>query len=161
MAAEAFNLGFIGAGKMAESIARGVSKSGVLPPSRISTAHRSADRRDAFSSFGVNVFHHNTQVPPSLSLSSYIYPSFSISVATVDLHSLVRVLDLDRWSHLTASTVSASCCICRMWVLEQLQTNQTITIFGVRRCLDFSKFFNLLHAKWDQTLLKYLAKKIK
>ncbi|XXG49731.1 hypothetical protein AAC387_Pa02g3825 [Persea americana] len=61
-AAETFNLGFIGAGKMAESIARGVSKSGLLPPSHISTAHRSQHRRDAFSSFGVKVFHHNTKV---------------------------------------------------------------------------------------------------
>ncbi|XP_058107048.1 pyrroline-5-carboxylate reductase isoform X3 [Magnolia sinica] len=62
MTMEGVNVGFIGAGKMAESIARGVAKSGVLPPANMRTAHRRADRRDAFSSFGVNVFEHNTEV---------------------------------------------------------------------------------------------------
>ncbi|KAL6010026.1 hypothetical protein ACLOJK_000457 [Asimina triloba] len=61
-AMEAINIGFIGAGKMAESIARGVAKSGVLPPSNLCTAHRTADRRDVFSSFGVRVYQHNTEV---------------------------------------------------------------------------------------------------
>ncbi|XP_058107047.1 pyrroline-5-carboxylate reductase isoform X2 [Magnolia sinica] len=61
MTMEGVNVGFIGAGKMAESIARGVAKSGVLPPANMRTAHRRADRRDAFSSFGVNVFEHNTE----------------------------------------------------------------------------------------------------
>ncbi|MCL7022330.1 hypothetical protein MKW94_018096 [Papaver nudicaule] len=59
---DTFKLGFIGAGKLAENIARGVVKSGTLPASRISTAHRSSDRRDVFASFGVKVFEHNHQV---------------------------------------------------------------------------------------------------
>ncbi|PPD73387.1 hypothetical protein GOBAR_DD29685 [Gossypium barbadense] len=42
---ENFKLGFIGAGKMAESIARGVVQSGVLPPQRISTAIHSNPSR--------------------------------------------------------------------------------------------------------------------
>ncbi|KAL4583452.1 hypothetical protein LXL04_008025 [Taraxacum kok-saghyz] len=58
---ETYKLGFIGAGKMAESIARGVVKSGVLPASRIKTAHKGA-RRAAFESFGVGVAEHNNQV---------------------------------------------------------------------------------------------------
>ncbi|KAM7524451.1 hypothetical protein LguiA_014353 [Lonicera macranthoides] len=57
-----YKLGFIGAGKMAESIARGVVKSGVLPASRIQTAHKTSARRSAFESFGVTVLHHNNQV---------------------------------------------------------------------------------------------------
>ncbi|KAL9232666.1 hypothetical protein vseg_007748 [Gypsophila vaccaria] len=60
--ADTFKLGFIGAGKMAESIARGVVNSGVLPPSRISTAHLGQPRRDAFRSFGVTVFDNNFDV---------------------------------------------------------------------------------------------------
>ncbi|KAK4392509.1 Pyrroline-5-carboxylate reductase [Sesamum angolense] len=59
---ESYNLGFIGAGKMAESIARGVVKSGVLPASRIRTAHRGTARRTAFESFGVKVLDENSQV---------------------------------------------------------------------------------------------------
>ncbi|XP_027069501.1 pyrroline-5-carboxylate reductase-like [Coffea arabica] len=59
---DTYNLGFIGAGKMAESIARGVVKSGVLPASRIRTAHHRPQRSSAFESFGVTVFEHNHQV---------------------------------------------------------------------------------------------------
>lgn len=56
-----YKLGFIGAGKMAESIARGVVKSGVLPASRIQTAHKGV-RRAPFESFGVSVAENNNQV---------------------------------------------------------------------------------------------------
>ncbi|CAI0560514.1 unnamed protein product [Linum tenue] len=59
---DTYKLGFIGAGKMAESIARGIVQSGVLHPSRISTAHSNPVRRSAFESFGVKVFSQNQQV---------------------------------------------------------------------------------------------------
>ncbi|KAL9270877.1 Pyrroline-5-carboxylate reductase-like protein [Drosera capensis] len=59
--AETYKLGLIGAGKLAESIARGVVDSGILPPSRISTGHSSEGRRKEFGSFGVSVFEHNHQ----------------------------------------------------------------------------------------------------
>ncbi|KAF5175459.1 Pyrroline-5-carboxylate reductase [Thalictrum thalictroides] len=59
---DSFKVGFIGAGKMAESIAKGVVKSGVLPASRIRTAHDALHRREAFSSFGVQIFDRNEQV---------------------------------------------------------------------------------------------------
>ncbi|CAL1411894.1 unnamed protein product [Linum trigynum] len=59
---DTYKLGFIGAGKMAESIARGIVQSGVLHPSRISTAHSNPVRRSAFESFGVKVFPQNEQV---------------------------------------------------------------------------------------------------
>ncbi|KAL5723120.1 pyrroline-5-carboxylate reductase [Ranunculus cassubicifolius] len=59
---DSFKLGFIGAGKMAESIAKGIVKSGVLPASRIRTAHDRINRREAFSSFGVQIFDTNEQV---------------------------------------------------------------------------------------------------
>ncbi|KMT15133.1 hypothetical protein BVRB_3g062510 [Beta vulgaris subsp. vulgaris] len=62
ISSDTFKLGFIGAGKMAESIARGVVNSGVLPPSRIRTAHLGLPRREAFQSFGVSVFDNNVQV---------------------------------------------------------------------------------------------------
>ncbi|RZC20419.1 Pyrroline-5-carboxylate reductase [Glycine soja] len=61
--ADSYNLGFIGAGKMAESIARGAVRSGVLPPSRIRTAvHSNPARRDTFESFGVTVLPSNDDV---------------------------------------------------------------------------------------------------
>ncbi|KAK4485500.1 hypothetical protein RD792_008142 [Penstemon davidsonii] len=59
---DSYKLGFIGAGKMAESIARGVVKSGLLPASNIRTAHLGLTRKTAFESFGVKVFDHNDQV---------------------------------------------------------------------------------------------------
>uniref|UniRef100_A0A5B6ZFH2 Pyrroline-5-carboxylate reductase n=1 Tax=Davidia involucrata TaxID=16924 RepID=A0A5B6ZFH2_DAVIN len=59
---DSYKLGFIGAGKMAESIARGVVKSGAMPASRIRTAHLGSARRTAFESFGVKVMDHNNEV---------------------------------------------------------------------------------------------------
>ncbi|XP_019166359.1 PREDICTED: pyrroline-5-carboxylate reductase [Ipomoea nil] len=59
---DTYKLGFIGAGKLAESIARGAVKSGLLPPSRIRTAHTGPARRTAFESFGATVYDHNKQV---------------------------------------------------------------------------------------------------
>lgn len=59
---DTFKLGFIGAGKMAESIAKGVVHSGLMPASRISTAPRSSSRQDAFESFGVKIFETNQRV---------------------------------------------------------------------------------------------------
>ncbi|KAK7286696.1 hypothetical protein RJT34_21881 [Clitoria ternatea] len=61
--ANSYTLGFIGAGKMAESIASGAVRSGVLPPSRIRTAvHSNPARRTAFESFGVTVLSSNEDV---------------------------------------------------------------------------------------------------
>lgn len=59
---DSFKLGFIGAGKMAESIARGIVKSEILPAYRIQTAHKRVERRSSFQSFGVSVLDHNHQV---------------------------------------------------------------------------------------------------
>ncbi|KAA8518024.1 hypothetical protein F0562_015495 [Nyssa sinensis] len=47
---------------MAESIARGVVKSGVMPASRIRTAHLGSARRTDFESFGVKVLENNNEL---------------------------------------------------------------------------------------------------
>lgn len=60
--ADTYKVGFIGAGKMAESIARGVVKSGVLPASRIRTSHSNPIRRQVFESFGVQLLPRNDDV---------------------------------------------------------------------------------------------------
>ncbi|XP_057719055.1 pyrroline-5-carboxylate reductase isoform X2 [Arachis stenosperma] len=61
--ADTYKLGFIGAGKMAESIARGAVRSGVIPASRILTAsHSNSSRGDAFQSFGVSLLSSNDDV---------------------------------------------------------------------------------------------------
>ncbi|KAF7121042.1 hypothetical protein RHSIM_Rhsim13G0081800 [Rhododendron simsii] len=59
---DTYKLGFIGSGKMAESITKGVVKSGVLPASRIQTAHLESSRRFAFESFGIKVFGRNVEI---------------------------------------------------------------------------------------------------
>ena len=78
---EYLTVGFIGAGKMAESIARGIVASGVLPPHHISTAvHSNPDRHEVFQSFGVNVFSSNEEVSRSLSLTLSIQLSWTLVV---------------------------------------------------------------------------------
>ncbi|OMO58148.1 Pyrroline-5-carboxylate reductase [Corchorus capsularis] len=60
---ESYKVGFIGAGKMAESIARGVVQSGLLPPHRISTAiHSNPNRRTVFQSLGISTLPDNSSV---------------------------------------------------------------------------------------------------
>ncbi|ONM34574.1 hypothetical protein Zm00014a_043528 [Zea mays] len=60
---DAFRLGFVGAGNLAESIARGVAASGVLPASAIRTApHRRPERGEAFASFGACLLQTNAHV---------------------------------------------------------------------------------------------------
>jgi pyrroline-5-carboxylate reductase len=59
----AFRLGFVGAGNLAESIARGVAASGVLPASAIRTApHRRPERGAAFADLGARILASNAQV---------------------------------------------------------------------------------------------------
>ncbi|KAG0496324.1 hypothetical protein HPP92_000859 [Vanilla planifolia] len=59
---DVFKLGFVGAGNLAESIARGVAKSGVLPASSICTSHHRAERRAVFQCFGVTILDSSSQV---------------------------------------------------------------------------------------------------
>lgn len=77
---------------MAESIATGVVKSGVLPPQRICTAvHTNPNRRIAFESFGVAVHSNNSAVRFAVSLSTlfllYLFVHFMI----------LRLWDYNRW----------------------------------------------------------------
>ncbi|KAG5555831.1 hypothetical protein RHGRI_006471 [Rhododendron griersonianum] len=64
---DTYKLGFIGAGRIAESIAGGIVKSGALSASRIRTAHLGSSRKSAFESFGVKVFDRNVELPYLLS----------------------------------------------------------------------------------------------
>jgi len=60
---DAFRVGFIGPGNLAESIARGVAASGVLPANAIRTApHRRPERGTAFASIGACLLDTNAQV---------------------------------------------------------------------------------------------------
>lgn len=61
-ALETAQLGFIGAGQMAEAIARGLDRAGVLPTSRMCAADVNATRCQVFQSFGVSVCESNAQV---------------------------------------------------------------------------------------------------
>jgi pyrroline-5-carboxylate reductase len=76
---DAFRLGFIGAGNLAESIARGVAASGVLPASAIRTApHRRPERGAAFASIGACLLDTNAQV--SHRLNPWSTPSLLIAL---------------------------------------------------------------------------------
>eukprot|EP00262_Sarcandra_glabra_P003807 TRINITY_DN14619_c0_g1_i1.p1 TRINITY_DN14619_c0_g1~~TRINITY_DN14619_c0_g1_i1.p1 ORF type:complete len:316 (+),score=51.79 TRINITY_DN14619_c0_g1_i1:128-949(+) len=104
-------VGFIGAGKMAESIARGVSVSGVLPASNMRTAHSRSDRRDVFSSFGVKVFQNNFEVieesdviilsvkPQSVKeVALELKPLLSNQKLLVSLAAGIKLKDLQEWT---------------------------------------------------------------
>lgn len=108
---DGFNLGFIGAGKMAESIARGVCKSGALPASNMRTAHRSPDRREAFSSIGAKTFHTNAEVVRNsdviiLSVKPQVLkdvlldlrPLLSDSKLLVSVAAGIKLKDIQQWA---------------------------------------------------------------
>uniref|UniRef100_A0A8R7TEK1 Pyrroline-5-carboxylate reductase catalytic N-terminal domain-containing protein n=1 Tax=Triticum urartu TaxID=4572 RepID=A0A8R7TEK1_TRIUA len=60
---DAFRLGLVGAGNLAESIARGVTASGVLPAFAVRIApHRRLERGAAFTSLGTTILASNAQV---------------------------------------------------------------------------------------------------
>ncbi|CAD5333035.1 unnamed protein product [Arabidopsis thaliana] len=95
--AESFKVGFIGAGKMAESIARGVVASGVLPPNRICTAvHSDLNRRDVFESFGVNVFSTSEEVIKKA--VTELKSKLSKNKILVSVAAGIKLNDLQEWS---------------------------------------------------------------
>ncbi|MEZ6189996.1 MAG: NAD(P)-binding domain-containing protein [Phycisphaerales bacterium] len=57
-----YALGFVGAGNMAEAIARGAIEKGVLKPGEMIASDPSAARKDLFKSFGVHVVDSNADV---------------------------------------------------------------------------------------------------
>uniref|UniRef100_M1AP45 Pyrroline-5-carboxylate reductase n=1 Tax=Solanum tuberosum TaxID=4113 RepID=M1AP45_SOLTU len=108
---DSYKVGFIGAGKMAESIARGVVKSGILPASRIRTAHSGSARRTAFESIGVTVFDNNSQVvedsdviifsvKPQVvkNVVSQLKPILSEKQLLVSVAAGVKLKDLQEWA---------------------------------------------------------------
>ncbi|KAK4347506.1 hypothetical protein RND71_033845 [Anisodus tanguticus] len=108
---DSYKVGFIGAGKMAESIARGVVKSGILPASRIRTAHSGSARRTAFESIGVTVFDNNNQVvedsdviifsvKPQVvkNVVSQLRPFLSEKQLLVSVAAGVKLKDLQEWA---------------------------------------------------------------
>ncbi|XP_075475475.1 pyrroline-5-carboxylate reductase-like isoform X4 [Primulina tabacum] len=88
--ADSYKLGFIGAGKMDESIARGVVKSGLLAGSQIRTAYHANIRRTAFESFGVKMLDHNKQ----LKCDAAVRPFLSEKQLLVSVVAGVKLKDL-------------------------------------------------------------------
>ncbi|KAK9032235.1 hypothetical protein V6N11_056509 [Hibiscus sabdariffa] len=109
---DSFRLGFIGAGKMAESIARGVVQSGVLPPERISTAiHSNPDRGLGFKSLGITVYDHNDDVVDASDVIIFsvkpqvvknavlqLKPLLSTNKLLVSIAAGVKLKDLEEWA---------------------------------------------------------------
>ncbi|KAE8687649.1 Pyrroline-5-carboxylate reductase [Hibiscus syriacus] len=109
---ESFKLGFIGAGKMAESIARGVVQSGLLPPQRISTAiHSNPDRGIGFKSLGIPVYGHNNDVVDASDVIIFsvkpqvvknvvlqLRPLLSKKKLLVSIAAGIKLKDLEEWA---------------------------------------------------------------
>ncbi|CAB4286488.1 unnamed protein product [Prunus armeniaca] len=108
---DTFKLGFIGAGKMAESIARGIVRSGVLPPNRISTFHANPIRRQAFESFGVELLLKNDDVVEESDIVIFsvkpqvvkdvvlqLRPLLSKKKLLVSIAAGVKLKDLQEWA---------------------------------------------------------------
>lgn len=60
--AERYALGFVGAGNMAEAIARGAIEKGVLRPGEMAASDPSAGRKDLFKSLGIQALESNAEV---------------------------------------------------------------------------------------------------
>ncbi|XVF56254.1 hypothetical protein PTKIN_Ptkin06aG0104200 [Pterospermum kingtungense] len=109
---ESFKLGFIGAGKMAESIAKGVVQSGVLPPHRISTGINSnPNRAIAFQSLGISLLPHNSDVVENSDVVIFsvkpqvvknvvlqLRPCLSKKKLLVSIAAGVKLKDLQEWA---------------------------------------------------------------
>ncbi|CAN6716428.1 unnamed protein product [Malus baccata var. baccata] len=91
---DTYKLGFIGAGKMAESIARGIVRSGVLPPNRISTFHPDPSRRQAFDC--IVIFSVKPQVVKDVVLQ--LRPLLSRKKLLVSIAAGVKLKDLQDWA---------------------------------------------------------------
>lgn len=96
---------------MAESIARGVVKSGVMPPAWIRTAHRRPERSKVFESFGVKIVESDSQVVDDsdiiiLSVKPQIVkkvlaelkPFLSEEKVLVSIAAGIKLNDLQEWS---------------------------------------------------------------
>ena len=86
-----YTLGFIGAGNMAEAIARAAISRGVLPADRLVAADPSADRRAIFDSLGIATTDDNAAV---LASSSTVLLAVKPQ-ALPALHDALRHLDTD------------------------------------------------------------------
>ncbi|XVE61030.1 hypothetical protein DITRI_Ditri06bG0007600 [Diplodiscus trichospermus] len=109
---ESFKLGFIGAGKLAESITRGVVQSGVLPPHRISTAiHTNPNRGIAFRSLDVSLLPNNSDVVENSDVVIFsvkpqvvknvvlqLRPLLSKKKLLVSIAAGVKLKDLQEWA---------------------------------------------------------------
>ncbi|CAN6444008.1 unnamed protein product [Victoria cruziana] len=107
---EAFTLGFIGAGKMAEAIARGVATSGTIPAARMRAADLNEDRRRVFSELGAKAFDSNVKVVEEskviiLSVKPQIVkkvahelrPFFTKEKLVVSIAAGIKLKDLQEW----------------------------------------------------------------
>ncbi|KAJ4706265.1 Pyrroline-5-carboxylate reductase [Melia azedarach] len=108
---ENYKIGFIGAGNMAESIAKGVAVSGVLPPHRICTSHSNPSRRTVFESVGVKLVPNNNavveesdvvifSVKPQVvkDVAMQLRPLFSQKKLLVSVAAGVKLKDLQEWT---------------------------------------------------------------
>ncbi|XP_071723638.1 pyrroline-5-carboxylate reductase-like [Rutidosis leptorrhynchoides] len=108
---DTFKLGFIGAGKMAESVAKGVIQSGVLPPNRISTSHSDPDRWSQLQSLGLKLLPNNDSVVEDSDVVvfsvkpqvvkeavSKLRPLLSKKKLLVSVAAGVRLKDLEEWA---------------------------------------------------------------
>ncbi|GLJ45663.1 hypothetical protein SUGI_0961110 [Cryptomeria japonica] len=104
-------IGFLGAGKMAEAIARGLHNAGVFPSSRMRTAHTRLPRREAFASFGVTILPSNAKlveecqvvllgVKPQLVKEVLVdlKPLFSEDKLLLSIAAGVKIKDLEEWA---------------------------------------------------------------
>lgn len=131
-------LGFIGCGNMAQAIALGAIRQGVVPPEQIIASNPSAPKRELFASWGCAATDDNAAVVRSanqvvLAVKPQVFPAVAPALADdlTDEHVLISVmagLSGDR----IASLIGRPCRVVRAMPNTPLLVGRGVT--GVARC---------------------------
>jgi len=134
----AHTLGFIGCGNMAQAIAQGAIRQGVVPANQIIASNPSAPKRDLFESWGCDTTDDNTAVVRSakqvvLAVKPQVFPSVAPTLADdlTDDHVLISVM-AGLSGERIAELIGRDCRVVRAMPNTPLLAGRGVT--GVARC---------------------------
>ena len=136
--AMAHTLGFIGCGNMAQAIAQGAIRQGIVPANQIIASNPSAPKRELFASWGCDTTDDNLAVVRSaeqvvLAVKPQVFPAVAPTLADVitDDHVLISVMAGLSGARI-AELVGRPCRVVRAMPNTPLLVGQGVT--GIARC---------------------------